>query len=153
MHVLKFHIVGHLVFPPPFWEVLPGIFCPTKNNYVISLIPYYYAQAYLSRKKSVRFFFFFLVAAEAEREESDSALPPLQRGVLHLDELWEERAQAGCHVSCLLWGPPLGSRCFLPQVEASEFLLLRRRGCVLSSLLPAAEQANTSSLKAPEWRR
>lgn len=34
-------------------------------------------------------------------------------------------------------GPPLGARCFLPQVEASVFLLLRRQAALLSFTHPA----------------
>lgn len=42
-------------------------------------------------------------------------------------------------------GPPLGARCFLPQVEASVFLLLRRQAD--RSALPAAELSTDPLLK------
>lgn len=42
-------------------------------------------------------------------------------------------------------GLPLGARCFLPQVEASVFLLLRRQAD--RSTLPAAEKSTDPLLK------
>lgn len=71
-----------------------GYFALQKNNYLISLIPNYYAQAYL--RKRIRFSLFFggCTSEQGDEFECDTLLSSAAvKGVLHMDELGEERAQ------------------------------------------------------------
>lgn len=95
-----------------------------KNNYLISLIPNYYAQAYL--RKGIRFSLFFWWLHQRTGDEFERDTPLLccsEGGPTHG---WTGGGESTVRLSCKTspLGPPLGARCFLPQVGASVLLLL-----------------------------
>lgn len=64
---LPFLIVGHLVLFLHFGKSFRGYFALQKNNYLISLIPNYYAQAYLRKRIRFSLLFFFLGGCTSEQ--------------------------------------------------------------------------------------
>lgn len=92
----NFSLLPHcrsLGLPSSILERASGDILPyKKNNYLISLIPNYYAQAYLRKRIRFSLFFCWLHQRTGDEFERDTPLLCCSEGVLHMDELGEERA-------------------------------------------------------------
>lgn len=147
-----------LGLPSSILERASGDILPYKKIIILSLSDSQLLCTGLFKKKRIRFSLSFDGSTNEQGMNLNVTLlsPAAVRGGGPTHG-WTGGGESTVRLSCKTspLGPPLGARCFLPQVVASVLLLLRRQAAARSPLLssPSSCRGNSSARKAPKWRR